>query len=173
MKRDTGPVEAEPKPAPGRWVDDPVLPELPPPPVHLIRVDGAQLIRVMNVDAHNRGSRGGYTEAVVLATAPLGDGGTGILAAWLGGWQEGHRTTGKGRYGWCRLLADRVREVAPPRAKIDGAEWHGHHVEGEFAGAVRQAAELLPEEMRAKALAPKPPAAPDGDNGTRDDAPDR
>jgi len=149
-------VTSEPRPTPGRWVDEPVLPELPTgPPPHLIRVEGARLIRVMNVDAHNPASRDGYTEAVVLATAPLG-GGTGVLVAWLGGWQEGHRATGRGRYAWCRLLEDRVREVAPPRAKIDGAEWHGHHAEGEFAGAVRQAAELLPEEMRAAALTPRP-----------------
>lgn len=144
-----------PADAPGRWVDEPVLPELPPPPVHLIRTEGAYLIRVMNVDAHNPASREGYTEAVVLATAPLADGGTGVLVAWLGGWQEGHRTTGRGRYGWCRRLEDRVREVDPPQRRIDGAEWHGHHAEGEFAEAVRQAAESLPEELRAKALTPK------------------
>ncbi len=114
----------------------------------------------MNVDAHNAASRDGYTEAVVLATAPVVDGGTGVLVAWLGGWQEGHRTTGKGRYGWCRRLEDRVREVDPPRRRIDGAEWHGHHGEGEFAAAVRQAAESLPEELQAKALTPKQAPGP-------------
>ncbi len=151
-------------PQPGRWVDAPILPELPPPPARLVRVDGAQLIRVYNVDAPNPGSRGGYNEAVVLAWAPLADGGRGVLAAWLGGWQEGHRTTGKGRFGWCRLLSDRVREIPPPRAKIEGAEWHGHHELSEFAAAVRQAAELLPEPVRAAALTPKPASAPGGDN---------
>jgi hypothetical protein len=161
------PAEAgpEPKPAVGRWVDEPVLPELPPPPAHLIRVEGAQLIRVLNVEAHNPPSRGGYTEAVVLATAPLADGGTGALVAWLGGWQEGHRTTGRGRYAWCRRLEDRVREVDPPQRRIEGAEWHGHHELSEFAAAVRQAAELLPEEMRADALTPKRAPGSGGDNG--------
>lgn len=143
-------------PTPGRWAEDPVLPELPAPPPDQVSVRGAQLLRVYNVDAASSGSRGGYTEAVALAWARLPDGDWAVLAAWLSGWQQDTSTTGKGRYGWCRLLEDRVRAVAPPRHRIAGAEWHGHHELSEFARAVRQAALLLPEEMRATALAPMP-----------------
>lgn len=98
---------------PGRWSDPPILPELPPPPEHLIRVRGAQLVRVYNVDAPNPGSRGGWTQALALAWARLPSGDWAALLAWLSGWHEDGRTTGKGRYGWCRILPDRTRAVAP------------------------------------------------------------
>lgn len=140
----------------GRWEEDAILPELAAPPADSIQVRGAQLVHRLNVEAHNTPSREGYTEAVILAWAPLPDGGWAVLAAWLGAWRrEDGRTTGKARYGWCRLLEDRVRPVDPPRTLIDGAEWHGHHELSQFALAVRQAALLLPENLREAALTPK------------------
>jgi hypothetical protein len=141
----------------GRWAAEPILPELPPPPAELIRTPGAQRIRVMNVDAHNRAARGGFTEALILARAELADGGQGALVAWLSAWQETSRTTGRGRFAWCRLLTDRVVEMPPPRHLLDGDEWYGQHTESEFASAVRAAAETLPKHLREAAVIPAVP----------------
>lgn len=136
----------------GRWVDDPPLPPLAKPPDRLIETSGARLIRVYNVNSPDPRRRDGYTEAVVLARAPIPGGGWAVLAAWLGGWQEGGRTSGRARFGWCRWLTDRCKIVTPH--VVGGAEWHGWPAESEFAQAVRLAAACLPEHLRAAALTP-------------------
>lgn len=144
----------------GRWVEDPVLPELPAPPTSLIRVRGAQLLRVYNVDSSNRGSRRGYTDTVALAWARLPEGGWALLAAWQGSWRgQGGRTTGRARWGWVRLLQDRVEAVErPPR--IEGFAWFGWAEDSALGEAVRAAALLLPEHLRKAALTPKAPPDP-------------
>lgn len=141
----------------GRWVDDPILPEVSAPPPERVLVRGAQLIRVINVDAPNRASRKGFTEAVILAWARLPDGDWAVLAAWQGAWQQHGHTTGLARCGWVRLLTDRVQAmpIPPVSGLIDGAQWHGHHELSQFAEAVRQAALLLPEDQREAALTPR------------------
>jgi hypothetical protein len=147
----------------GRWVEPPILPEVDAPAPDLIQVPGAQLWRRLNVEAHNKASRGGHTEFVVLARAPLPDGSWAVLAAWQGAWrQPGGRTTGKARFGWVRLLEDRVTPATPPPGLVarEGFEWHGWAQSSQIAEAVRQAAALLPEYLRAAALTPKP-AVPD------------
>lgn len=141
----------------GRWVEEPILPELPPPPPNLVRVRGAQLIRVTAFDP--AGNRRGFTEAVVLAWAPLRGGGWGVLTAWLSGWQSGGRTTGRGRWAWCRLPDDLslVTPMPPPRNLLEDDEWHGHHPDHGITIAMRQAALTLPEPLRDAALAPAAP----------------
>lgn len=135
----------------GRWVEDPILPEVDPPPAEEIEV-GAQLIRVLNVESHNQSSRG-HTDVVVLARAPIAGGGERVLAAWQGAWQQGSRTTGKARFGWCRELPDRVVLVErPPR--IAGFAWFGWHAQSQLGKAVWQAARLLPKHLRLAALTP-------------------
>lgn len=141
----------------GRWVEEPILPELPPPPPNLVRVRGAQLIRVTAFDP--AGNRRGFTEAVVLAWAPLRGGGWGVLTAWLSGWQSAGRTTGRGRWAWCRLPDDLslVTPMPPPRHLLEDDEWHGHHPDHGITIAMRQAALTLPEPLRDAALAPAGP----------------
>lgn len=139
----------------GRWVEDPILPEVEPPAPGDILVRGAQLLRRVNIEAHNKSSRGGHTDMVALAWARLPDGDWAVLAAWQGAWrQESGRTTGKARYGWVRLLEDRVEPVDRP-PQIEGFEWFGWHRDSALGKAVRAAALLLPEGMREAALTPK------------------
>lgn len=77
----------------GRWVDEPPLPILtdpaPPPPPHLIRVHGAQLVRIYNIDHPDPRKRNGFTDAVLLAWAPLTGHDWAVLTAWLGTRQTG------------------------------------------------------------------------------------
>lgn len=138
--------------------DDPILPEVAPPAADAILVRGAQLLRRLNVEAHNRSSRGGHTDMVALAWARLPDGDWAVLAAWQGAWrQESGRTTGRARFGWVRLLPDRVEPVEKP-PRIEGFAWFGWHADSEIGKAVRAAVLLLPEHLREKALTPKPAA---------------
>jgi hypothetical protein len=142
--------------ADGRWIEEPVLPLLPPPPADRILVRGTRLIRVAFI---HRGQRRGFTEAAVLAWARTGDGGWGVLTAWQGAWQENGRTTGRARWGWCRLDVDLVEPRPVPRRIAEDDEWHGHHPMEEFTEAIRQAAASLPEHLRQAALAPAAPRA--------------
>lgn len=139
----------------GRWVEEPILPLLPPPPADRILVRGTQLVHVAFV--HN-GQRRGFTEAAVLAWARTGDGGWGALTAWQGAWRQGNgRTTGRARWGWCRLDLDLVEPRRAPQRVAEDDEWHGHHPLAAFTQAIRQAAASLPEHLRQAALAPAPP----------------
>lgn len=148
---------------PGRWVEDPILPELDPdnphkpPPPELIDVHGAQPVRVYTIDAPDPRRRNGFAQALILAWAPRLEGGWGVLIAWLGAWQEGGRTTGAGRWAWCRLTADdlrrgRVRPVKPHVGLED--EWYGMPADSEFGLAVAEAVASLPEGMREAAGRP-------------------
>lgn len=142
----------------GRWADAPILPELPPQPVELIQVRGAQRLRVFNVDAPNVASRRGFDEAVAVAWARLPDGDWAALLGWLSGWRgEDGRTTGRARHAWCRILPDRTQAMPIWPQTNPEHEWHGHHREGEFAQAVWDAIETLPEELREKAAVPYEP----------------
>lgn len=138
----------------GRWTEEPVLPELPPPPTDRVLVRGAQLIRVTFVHG---GQRRGFTEAMILAWARTGDGGWGVLTSWLGAWQENGRTTGRARWGWCRLIEDLVEPRRLPQHVAEDDEWHGHHPLDQFTEAMRQAAASLPEHLRQAALTPAGP----------------
>jgi len=83
----------------------------------------------------------------------------------LGAWQQGGRTTGRARWGWCRILQDRTRAApAPPRLEDDDDpdDWHGQHPDSEFAKAVRQAALTLSEHLREAALTPLPHEGAEG-----------
>jgi len=148
-------------------VDEPPLPELvdppPPPPDHLIKVHGAQLVRVVNIDDPDARRRRGFREAMFLAWAPVHGGEDWIwaaLTAWLGHRQTGARTTGGGRHAWLLLATDdlercRIRAVRP--YVMDDDEWHGHDPASEFSIAVRDAAATLPERLREAAVTPRPP----------------
>lgn len=140
----------------GRWVEDPILPELKPPPIDRIRVTGARLLHVVNIDARNTASRGGYTKTVALAWARTADGQAAALLAWLSAWQESGHTTGKGRIGWCRILEDRTRAVVPYPPTDAGDDWFGEHVWSQFAAAIREACETLPTGLRERAAVPHP-----------------
>lgn len=145
----------------GRWAEPPILPELPPPPADLIAVRGAQVVRVHDIDNPNPKLRG-HTEAVVLAWAPIPAGGFAGLCAWLAGWNEqgphGGHTTGRGRFGWLRILEDRVEAWRPPHPYLTDPDrgWHGLGDPGEVSSAIEQAVATLPEHLREAALTPKP-----------------
>lgn len=142
-------------------MDEPILPELPAPPVERIAVRGAQRLRVLNVDSPNPGSRGGFTECVALAWARLPDGDWAALLAWLSGWRgEDGRTTGRGRFGWYRVLEDRTKAMPIWPHRDPDVEWHGYHADDEIAVAMREAAATLPEQLREAALTPRPGAEP-------------
>lgn len=144
----------------GRWVDDPPLPAIAtPPPAELIRVHGSQLVRIYTIDDPDPRRRRGFTEALFIAWAPLCGGDWAVLAAWLGAWQSGARTTGGGRWAWLRLTTDdvgrgRVKAVKPHRFD-DEDEWHGHHPLADVSIAFREAAASLPEHQRAAAIEPR------------------
>lgn len=146
----------------GRWVDGPVLPWTDPPPPGAHLVAGAVLIRVYTVtEAAGQRRRKGHTEAVILARYRLPGGAWALLAAWQGAWQENGHTTGRARWGWVLaptdpLLAEPVTPAAP-LTRLDGFQWHGWHEDSQLAIAVREAAESLPQHLRAIALQPKPP----------------
>lgn len=144
----------------GRWVDEPPLRELATPPPHLIQTHGAQLVRIYTIDDPDPRRHEGYTEALFLAWAPIPNSRDwAVLAAWLSAWQDGVRTTGKGRYGWLRIVmpadieSGRVRAVKP--FVMDEDEWHGHHPLAEFSIAVRAAVASLPEGLRERAVRPR------------------
>lgn len=147
----------------GRWVEDAILPEIDPdnphagPPPELIDVHGAQPVRVYTIDAPDPRRRDGFTAALILAWAPRLEGGWGVLIAWLGARQEGGRTTGKGRWAWCRLTADdlrrgRVRPVKPHVGLED--EWYGMPTDSEFGRAAAEAVGSLPDGIREAASRP-------------------
>lgn len=133
-------------------MDGPPLPLLKPPPPHLIAVRGAQRLRVMNVDDPDPRRRNGHTETIALAWAQIPGGGWAVLLAWIGVWQQNSRTTGRGRYGWCRILDDRVR--AMPAVHRPGVAWYGWAQPNELDTAIEAAAATLPEHLRAAALEP-------------------
>ena len=145
-----------------RWVDEPPLPKLvdpkPPPPARLIRVHGAQLVRVYNIDDPDPRKWEGFTEVLFLAWAPIRGGEDwvwAVLTAWLGHRQTGSRTTGGGRHAWLLLTRDDLRRgrgrPAEPMSK-DEAEWWGHDSTAQFSIAVRAAAATLPKGLRERAL---------------------
>ncbi len=150
-------------------MDDPPLPLVVPddpdarPQPHLIRTEGARLVRVRNADDED--PRKGFTEAVILAEAELADGGTGLLLAWLGAWQQEARTSGRGRFAWVRLPDDpeRVRYMPPWPRRAEGVAWYGWGEPNELGAAIEQAAATLPQEMRQAALRPVPSDAGPGD----------
>lgn len=148
----------------GRWLDDPPLPELTPPPTGLIAVRGAQVVRVHHIDHPNPKMRG-FTEVVVLAWARLPGGDWAGLCVWLSAVQEpgahGAHTTGRGRFGWLRILPDRVEAWRPPHRYLDGDDgWHGQGDPSEVSDAIVRAAATLPEHLRAAALTPREPEQP-------------
>jgi hypothetical protein len=133
-------------------VDDPPLSELPPPPPHLIAVRGAQRLRVNNLNHPDPRRRGGHTDTVALAWARTPDGEWTALLAWLGAWQQDGRTTGRGRFGWCRIPEGRARVM--PVVDRPGIAWYGMYEPNELGAAIGLAAETLPEELRTAALEP-------------------
>ena len=143
-------------------MDDPPLPEITPLPERLIAVRGAQRLRVNNQDNPDPRRRGGHTDTVALAWARTPDGDWAALLAWLGAWQQGGRTTGRGRFGWCRIPEGRV-EAMPPDP-LSGAAWYGWFEPNELGAAIQAAALTLPEALRAAALDPRrdtrPPPGP-------------
>lgn len=148
----------------GRLLDDPPLPELTPPPPGLIAVRGTQVVRVHHIDHPNPKMRG-FTEVVVLAWARLPDGDWAGLCVWLATVQEpgphGAHTTGRGRFGWLRILPDRVEAWRPPHRYLQGEHgWHGQGDPSEVSGAIARAAATLPEHLRAAALTPREPEQP-------------
>lgn len=150
-----------------RWVDEPPLPELDPenphqpPPDHPIKVHGAGLVRVYNIDDPDPRKREGFTEALFLAWSQIRGGEDwvwAVLTAWLGHRQTGASTTGGGRHAWLLLTRkdlERGRVRAAKPVSKDEDEWHGHDSTAEFSIAVREAAATLPEQLRERALRPR------------------
>lgn len=145
----------------GRFLDDPPLPALKPPPPELIAVRGAQLVRVHFVDHPNPKMRG-FIEVVVLAWARIpGSRDWAGLCVWLGTVQEpgahGAHTTGGGRFGWLRILPDRVEAWRPPHRYLEGESgWHGQGDPGQVSEAILRAAATLPAHLRELAVQPRP-----------------
>jgi hypothetical protein len=78
--------------------------------------------------------------------------------AWAG-WCRSPRGVGteSARWGWLLVDEARVRPVRPaPRGQIPGVEyaWYGREEPCELGRAIRSAAEMLPEQLRAAALTP-------------------
>lgn len=159
---------------PGRWVEEPILPELDPdnphapPPAELIDVHGAQPVRVYTIDHPDPRRRRGFTQALILAWAPRLDGSWGVLIAWLSGWQQGGRTSGGGRWAWCRLTREDVRRgrVRPvkPHVRLDD-EWYGMPADSDFGQAVAQAVGSLPRGLREAAGRASERGLPGGTGG--------
>jgi hypothetical protein len=153
--------------ADARWLDDPPLPELAPPPAQRILVRGAQVVRVHFTDEPNEKQRG-HIEVVVIAWARLPGGDWAGLCVWLAAVRKpgprGTRTTGGGRYGWLRMLPDRVQSWRPPRPYLADPDegWHGQGEPGEVSAAIERAAATLPEEVRERAVRPMDVSSTDG-----------
>lgn len=150
---------------PGRWVDEPPLPILPKAGPGVELALGARLVRVYVIKTvAGQQRRAGFQEIVVIARARLKDGGIGLLAAWIGAWQQGARTTGGPRWAWLRYDPPPPGQLDPlqpmPRSRrenrTEGIAWHGWHVRSDLAQAIRGAAASLPHEQRAAALRPLP-----------------
>ncbi len=146
----------------GRFIDEPPLPELKSPPPELYAVRGAQVVRVHHIDHPNPKMRG-FTEVVVLAWARLPDTGDWAgLCVWLAAVQEpgphGAGGVGAGRFGWLRMLPDRVEAWRPPHRYLEGEHgWHGQGDPGQVSEAIERAAQTLPEHLRERALIPREP----------------
>jgi hypothetical protein len=145
---------------PDQWLDEPPLPALADPPPELILVRGAQVVRVHFVDHPNPKLRG-FTEVIVLAWAPIPNSRDWAgLCVWLAAVQEpgphGAHTTGEGRYGWLRMLPDRVEAWRPPHRYLEGEHgWHGQGDPSQVSEAILRAAATLPEHLRERALTPR------------------
>jgi hypothetical protein len=140
-----------------RWLDEAPLPEFKEhPPAELIRVRGGRVVRVYQVDDPHPQRREGFTDAVLLAWAHRLEGGWGMLLAWLGTVQVGVKTTGEGRWGWCRYLADRTVPITPYLFDEED-EWYGNTSYSELGKGVQAAVASLPVHLREAALRPAPP----------------
>lgn len=144
----------------GHWVEPPLLPTAPAPPLDRIRVRGARLVRVYagteSRDVAGKPRRDGGREAVTLAWARMPDGGWAVLLAWAGHWaydSPPHQTEAA-RWSWCRYDEERVQPRRPPQVLYDGAAWHGWAIEGELNRAIGEAVASLPGRLRETAIRP-------------------
>lgn len=140
------------------FTEPPILPELVPPPISAVRVRGAQLVQIYgppHPDPWGRPKPDGGREAVILAWAAIPGGGWAVLLAWTSYALVDLHATALARFGWYRLDAARVQPKRPPSQVSEGFEWTGWHPDSQINVAVRAAALLLPEEMRAAAVVPR------------------
>jgi len=147
--------------ATAEWTEGPILPWVDPyesPPAELIIVRGARYVRVYNGPDRGRNHPpDGFREAIVLAWAQRTDRSWAALMAWAG-WCRSPRLTGTeaARCGWLLVDEQRVRPVKPMRSHHPDIAyaWYGHEEPCELGRAIRAAAEMLPEQLRAAALTP-------------------
>lgn len=145
------------------WTEGPILPWVEPyepPPAELIIVRGAKLVRVYNGPRVDRLSPppDGFREAVLLAWAPRADRRWAALMAWAG-WCRSPRGVGTeaARCGWLLVDETRLKPARPgPPSQVPGVEhaWYGREEPCELGRAIRAAAEMLPEQLRAAARTP-------------------
>lgn len=127
----------------GAWDERLVLPPVLPPPVDLVRVEGAKLIRI--ADSPDGDPTDGRRLAVVLAFAQMADRGWAGLTAWAGSFkpQSGEQTE-RARWGWLRLLPDRYIPQDPPDPVPEGAHWSGLPRDSELRHAIYWARFMTP-----------------------------
>lgn len=146
---------------PPQYTEDPILPEITPPPPGRIQVRGAQLMQIFDskdrtLTIGGKTRKDGGREAVALAWARIPDGGWAVLLAWTSYARIGLQATALARWGWYRLDRERVEPKPAPRTLNEGAAWHGWHAESELHKAVLKAVRLLPGHLRELAIKPRP-----------------
>lgn len=139
---------------PGRWIDHPLLEELPEPPPGWIATPGAILLAVETP----RGTtpyRWDCAIALAWARSPA----TGIVAvllAWESVWSprdEARPRRLAPRWGWYRFNPPQCRAMKAVRTPNPwGQEWWGRPQGAPISVAMREAAASLPPELRATAL---------------------
>lgn len=139
---------------PGRWIERPILDELPAPLPGWIAVPGAILLAI---ETPPRTTPYRWDCAVALAWARSPATGTvAVLLAWASIWRprdEARRDRVEPRWGWYRFNPRQCRAMNGVRTpNAWGQEWWGAAPNASISRAMREAVASLPPELRAAAL---------------------